>query len=367
VQRSLDSPRCKTASRHDMSAGSQPPRTDEVVVIVTFFDIGSPPGYEPLRDLTSAINGAGIPPRTPIYAGTYGANAATADAVMTLPRGRYAPLFAIQPRTSRRHYDGRHLRTEASADPAYAGRIPISGSDPLPIGDWYKWGRELGRRFRDALATSRERFPVETWQFDEILLEAEVGARQAAYREYMTGILDGLYYGRPELGDIEEQGIVWYAIKPESTLPTRHVRKTPWLEDFWIALDRASFRLAGEEFPRFEGKPDAAASSWAEFQRLLRRHAPLGGDIRRSLGEKYVLGMSPGYRKRSSLGGNVGNWPRGQVNRWRNSFVKRRTQITPLAGYAQFNFTKENASPQLMRDALTAVSTGVRWNPKARR
>jgi len=251
-----------------------------------------------------------------------------------------------------------------AAEPAYAGAIPISGSTPLPLRERYAWGRELGRRFRDALETARQRYPVATWQFDEILLEAEKGSRQGQYREFMTGILDGLYYGRPECGDAEEPGIVWYAIKPDSALPLQHVKKNPWLEQFWIALNRATFRIAGEEFPPFTGSPEAAASAWGQFQRLLRRQPPLGGDIRRSLGDKYVVGMTPGYRASTSLGGNVGMRSRGVVNRWRNVYVKRRTQLTPIAGYGQFKLTRENADAQVMRDAARALALGVRWNPR---
>jgi hypothetical protein len=184
-------------------------------------------------------------------------------------------MFSIQPGDPRRSdYPSGYYRERSYGDalsddqlrelpPAYAERIPlVTPGKSLPRRNHLEWGIELGRRYRDRLRHARDGgMSIEGWQFDENLLELEVGvseSQQVAYRRFTTGILSGLFGGRKELDDVDEQGIVWHAIqrKPlrSKPLPLLHATKTRGVSEFWEALDQASWRVVGEEYARFEGK-----------------------------------------------------------------------------------------------------------------
>jgi hypothetical protein len=126
------------------------------------------------------------------------------------------------------------------------------------------------------------------------------------------------------------------------------------LSSFWHQLDRASFRLAGEEFPNFTGDPARAARTTADGQRALAA----GGPVRRRLAGRYVAGMTPGYRIGHGLGGNVDGLSRAEVNRWRDAFVAERTRIG-VAGFGEFHFVLENSRTLVMRDAARAAARGM--------
>ena len=296
-----------------------------------------------------------MPRATAIFAGTYGVNQATAEAIKNLPGGAYAPLFSIQPTTSRREYAGRKLaRVElAELDPSYAGPIPLrSPKTPLPVHDHVAWGRELGARFRDALRAGG----ATDWQFDEILAQVVVGARADEYRLFTTGILDGLRFGRPELGDRPRRGIVWAARATLEPLPRLPAPTGSPLARLWAAVNHAARLYVGEEYVAFDGDPAAAAEASAAGQRGLRA----GGPARRALGRKYVVGMTPGFHPdHASLGGNVHGWSETRVNSWRDRFVHARNTAAPVAGFAQFNFTRANRNPTHMRDAIRAAARGA--------
>jgi hypothetical protein len=325
-------------------------------LVLAYFEV------EHLPILLEAIRAAAIPAGTPVYVGTYGPGRDVADAVKELPGGRYAPMFGIQPATSRRAYAGRSLPPdqEALLDARFAGAIPrASPNVPLPAEKPAEWGRELGARFRDSLRQARTSgVEIATWQFDEILREAAgfaAAADQRRYRAYTAGILEGLVNGRRQLGDAAERGIVWAAGSTLRRLPQVPVSQ-PGVSAFWQALNAASLLYVGQEYAVFRGNPEAAARTWGEGQRLMLRE----GVVRPQLGRKYVVGMTPGYHSRTDiLGGNVDGLARAAANEWRDRFVRARANVAPLAGLAQFNFREGNAAPQVVHDAVRAAAVGT--------
>jgi hypothetical protein len=263
----------------------------------------------------------------------------------------------------------------ASLDPNYSRAIPlIAPGKPLPRANHADWGLELGRRYRDWIRRARKNdVRIDTWQFDEILLEVEVGvsrAQQRLYRAFIGGILRGLFEGREELGDKMEKGIVWYALQhpPLRSDPLPLVStKTPGLAQFWEILNTASWRVVGQEYTLFDGNAEAVANWWARFQQHLLRRNPLGGPIRRAIGAKYAVGMSPGYNSDTRrLGGVIHKtWTRQQVNAWRNRYVRRRALVAHPSGFAQYNFTGGNATlepPTL--DSFRAVTFGLSFTAR---
>jgi hypothetical protein len=328
-----------------------------MTLVLAYFEHGH------LQTLVEAIGAAGIPAGTPLYVGSYGPRKETADAVRTLPEGRYAPMFSIQPATSRRAYAARQLPPDEAAvlDPRFAGPLPQAAPNvPLASAEPRQWGRELGARFRDTVRRARRSgVEIATWQFDELLRELAgfvPVAEQRAYRDFTTGILEGLLRGRPELGDIPEQGIVWVAGSALRRLPAVAV-SGPGVEEFWRTLNETAFLYVGQEYAAFRGRPETAAREWAAGQQLLLAE----GIIRPQLGRKYAVGLTPGYHSRTDiLGGNVSGLPPLAVNRWRNRFVRARAALAPVAGFAQFNFCEGNCTPDAMRHALEAAALGVR-------
>jgi hypothetical protein len=150
-------------------------------------------------------------PRPPIadwYIGTYGISKPMADAIAAA-RFRYAPVFAIQPRTSKRIRERRRVRKAETEllDPEFAGKIP-GGNAVLPPANQRAWEIEFGRRYRDYIRRQRSAgVRIDTWQFDEILGKC---ATSSAHRAFAGGILHGLANGRPELDDQPEKGFVWF-------------------------------------------------------------------------------------------------------------------------------------------------------------
>jgi hypothetical protein len=289
----------------------------------------------------------------PVYVGSYGISPAIAGQVQALSNGRYAPMFHIQPGFywERRRLPGsaeRQLLAKNPRSSRLAGPLPSLpqllrlSSSAMRV----TWGIELGARFRDALRAAAEaRSTPDTWQLDEIVAECAGGSGRQ-YRELTRGVVRGLVYGRPALGDRTQRGLVWWA-KTAFALPGRKI--TPELSAFWRILDRGCLGLIGEEYPEFVGDPRAAASAGAAGQAGLRR----GGPVRRSLARRYVAALSPGYRLAPGLGGNTRHLPRPQVNAWRQAYLQARHQAG-VAGFAEFNFRFENSTRVVMSDVLTA-------------
>jgi hypothetical protein len=333
-------------------------RPSAPALVLALFDIGERPDFAGLAAFVRAIEHANVPDGTVIYAGTYGPNQVTADAINGLQSGVYAPMFSITPKGSRGPYAGRKLPPDdlAKLDPRYDGPIPLRNPDkPLPRGDYLNWGRELGFRFRDTL---RHRgsggAPVATtWQFDEVVSETVLGGLTVQYRLYVAGILQGLHLGRTRLGDRLQTGMVWAA---EKTLPTLPQLPTPTgspMAVLWTAIDKAARLYVGEEYVEFSGDPHAAA----ERSSLGQRRMLSAGPTRRRIGHKYVVGMTPGFLLPSSgLGGNVHGWPVSRVNDWRERFVRARASLVAVTGFGQFNFTGPNARPDIMRAAIEAAA-----------
>jgi hypothetical protein len=309
-----------------------------------------------LPRILRALKAADLPAEVPVffgnYLGSFGPAARpkrprTPPDELAGPRYDYAPIFTFARSTFWRAGEG-------ATRGRYSGRVPTTES--LLAGGSARrlaWGREIGRRYRDAMRVRRRRgIDVATWQFDEV--PSPVAYRRSArpYLQLTRGMLDGLRTGRPQLGDRAEGGIVWLAPQVlwlAGRRPSRELRR------FWIALDRASLRVVGEEYVRFRGDPAAVARASAYGQRALSR----AGGARAAIARKYVVGMTPGYIRRPNLGGRVDGKSRGELQRWRRLFVTARAK-RGAPGFAQFNFRGPNAHGAAIDDAIRALAQGVR-------
>jgi hypothetical protein len=311
--------------------------------------------YFELEDVTrlvEAISGSGMPESTRVHIGSYGVNADASNVVHTYRPGRYSPMFKAEVRTEA--WERRRLTPaeERLVSPRFSGRIP---DEPqllaLSTAQRLAWGVELGRRYRDTIRNSRQAgIRVDSWQLDELGTQL-AGAQGRQHREFVRGVLQGMSFGRRVLGDRESKGFVW------STREALRLARLPIdaeLRAFWQQLDRASFRLVGEEFPNFVGDPAAAARTQADGWRALAA----GGPVRQRLAGRYVAGMTPGYRIGHGLGGNVNGLSRAGVNQWRNGYVAERARIG-VAGFGEFHFVFENRRTFVMQDAARAVARGM--------
>jgi hypothetical protein len=265
-----------------------------------------------------------------------------------LKRGLYAPMFPIKPTSfwNRR-------RVEDADDPALAGKLPSARAIlSLPARQRLAWGRELGRRFRDEIRLAEaEGVRVDAWQFEELVAELS-GSQGRQWREFTRGVLHGLNFGRVEFGDGPRIGFVW-ASRRALEVAARRVDYE--LRAFWRALQSATFRLVGEEYPPFVGNPEDVAQAYAAQQQLLRARR---GTIRKELADRYVVGMTPGWHLGRGLGGNVAGLPHSEVNRWRAKYVDERARMG-VAGFAAYYFRDENSSEQVMRDTLAGIARGL--------
>jgi hypothetical protein len=332
-------------------------RPSAPALVLALFAIGERPEYPGLRAFVHAIEQANVPAGTVIYAGTYGHNQATADAINAVPSAVYAPMFSITPKGSKGPYAGRNLPQSDldKLDRRYAGPIPLRTSTrPLPRDDYLHWGRELGFRLRDTLRHSgRDGKPIATtWQFDEVVSEVVLGTLTVPYRLYVAGVLQGLHLGRDRLGDRRQTGVVWAAEKTLAPLPRLPTPTGSPLAVLWDAIDNAAHLYVGEEYVEFDGDPRRAAERSAVGQRRLLSAGP----TRRRIGHKYVVAMTPGLIRSTGLGGNIHGWSLREVNAWRERFVRARAAAAPVSGFGQFNFTRENASPDVMRAAIQAAA-----------
>jgi hypothetical protein len=267
--------------------------------------------------------------------------------IQALKRGRYAPMFPIKPTSfwSRR-------RVAEAEEPALAGKLPsLTAILSMPPRQRLGWGRELGRRFRDEVRIAElEGVRVDAWQLDELAAELG-GSRGRQWREFTRGVLHGLNFGRLEFGDGPRIGYVWASRR---ALDVAGLRVDYELRAFWRALQSATFRLVGEEYPPFVGNPEDVAGAYAGEQRMLAR----GGTIRKELADRYVVGMTPGWHLVPGLGGNVARLPRSEVNRWRAKYVDERARMG-VAGFSAYDFRYENSSEQVMRDTLSGLARGL--------
>jgi hypothetical protein len=284
------------------------------------------------------------PPGTGLLVGTYGINEEVAAAVGTIAGAAYAPMFSLDPRQTARTRAGRHLDPASAKklDQTYAGALPPDSVDKqkrLVGSDHRNWGLELGRRFRDRLRSERAAgIDAAAWQFDEILGECGDQAEPNHYRQFVGGVVRGLAQGRTELGDQPEPGVIWAAWSAMQALPPLTI--TPELQTFWLDVGAAARVLAGEEYVTFDGDPASRASEYAKPQQALARS---GGKARMGLANRYVVGMTPGWKLGGGLGGNIHGWPLSKANAWRSQFIAARMSAQRPSGYAQFSFIDENA------------------------
>jgi hypothetical protein len=291
-----------------------------------------------------------------VYVGSYGVGADLGNQIAGAGY-RYAPMFHITPGFywERRRVSQQDEKTLESASPR-SGRLagplpPLPELLRLPPDRRVMWGIELGRRFRDELrAAANAGVPLSSWQLDEIQAEA-AGPQGREYRDLTRGVLRGLVFGRPALGDAAQQGFVFWA---HSALGLPRLRLTPELAAFWRILNRATLGLFGEEYPAFDGDPRAAARAGD----VGRRGLQAGGPVRQSLARKYVTGLTPGYRKAAGLRGNVHGWPREQVNAWRAAYLHARA-AAGVAGFGEFDFRFENSRAWVIHDVMNAVAQVV--------
>jgi hypothetical protein len=324
-----------------------------------------------LPRLIRAATLSGLPGDTPIYYGTYwGVGVNTRPPLPgppppppppgkprpVMPNRRYAPIFSLA-RTNfweRRELTAGELGTLRNAgDPGMPGRVPDLKVLLRRSGSYrYFAGLEVGRRMRDRIRFKRaHHLRVVTWQFDEIPSEV-AGPDGFKYRQVVQGILRGLADGRPALGDKWLPGLVWVT---GTGLSAANRPATGDLQGFWQAVDETSLFLIGEEYVDFTGPPSRAAAQQAAWRTWLFRW----GGHRRSLANKYVAGLTPGYASAPGYGGNVKNRSRSAVRRWRLSFIRARAR-QGVAGFAEYSFNDRNASGAVMNDVLRALARGVR-------
>lgn len=307
---------------------------------------------EELPRLLSAIDGSGMPASTRVHVGSYGVNADSSSLIRSSRGGRYAPMFKGIERTTA--WERRRLTTREQrlVSRRFSGRVPDE-PDLLRLSSAQRtgWGIELGRRYRDLIRHSRQAgIAVDSWQLDELGTQL-AGNQGRQQREFIRGLLQGMTFGRRVLDDRESKGWVWAtrrALRLALLDPDRE------LTAFWHQLNRASFRIVGEEFPDFVGDPARAARTWADGQRALAS----GGPVRRALAGRYVAGMTPGYRVGRGYGGNVAGLSRAEVNRWRNGYITERDRLG-VAAFAEYHFVAENSPSTVMRDVARAVARGM--------
>jgi hypothetical protein len=306
---------------------------------------------EDLPRLLQAVSGSGMPPEVRVHIGTFGVSQDASEQIRAAPNRRYSPMFKTQ-RTAA--WEGRRLtpREEQLVGPRFRGPVPPeSRLLQMSTAQRIAWGVEVGRRYRDTMrAARRSGVRIDTWQLDELGTQL-AGTQGRQYREFVRGILQGLTFGRRVLGDRESKGFVW-GTRRALRLASQPV--TAELTAFWRQLDRACFRVVGEEYPDFVGDPRRAARTWSDGQRALAS----GGPVRQALAGRYVAGMTPGYRIGRGLGGNVGGLSRAEVNRWRTTYVAERARLG-VAGFGEYHFVFENSRTFVMQDACRAVARGM--------
>jgi hypothetical protein len=302
-----------------------------------------------LPRILEAIADGPQPPLADWFVGTYGINKRASELILAVPGCRYAPVFGIQPHTSARARQRRDLTRQLAAkvDRTRVGAIP-GGDEVMPSSEPRIWGLELGRRFRDQLRANRAKgIQIDAWQFDEILGQC---ATNAGARAFVGGILRGLAQGRRKLGDTPEQGFVWAATTAVARLPGLAI--TSEVQRFWEDLDLAALFLVGQEYPAFRGEPVDVGSGFAAGQRALLAS---GGEIRSSLGRRYLVGMTPGWIDSAGLLGNVDDKALQFVTSWRKGFVDGRIAGQKPRGFAHFNFVRGNAKPNRIKDAVESL------------
>jgi len=328
-------------------AAQAPPRDGVALsklVLLTYFEPKDVP------NLLTAVSRAHLPADVPAYVGSYGPSVQVASQVAELSEGRYAPMFAL---TNEWYRQQRRLPPDQQplVPKRLGGQVPPLaqlGSTSARVA----WGVELGARYRDAIRAAGDAgAEIDAWQLDEIVPTSAAPSAGRPIREFTRGVLRGMLQGRSVLGDVPMRGFVWVA---HSALGIARLAITPELTTFWRTLSQAALAYVGEEYAPFDGDPRAAAQAYAVGQRALAA----GGPVRRSLGRRYVPGMTPGYAPAPSLGGNIHDWPRPQVNAWRATYVQERARIG-VAGFGEYDFRAGNSRATVMHDVMSALAAAI--------
>src|SRR5256714_3206147 len=333
--------------------------------------------YYSSRDLPairSSLLKAKLPRGTPVFYGNYWGTAPRRapgthhpphppPPVVKIPNGKLTPIFGWTPN---KFWTGRRLTSSQERRLGRLDRHHFRGAAPGLYallgrggGSAYRWGRELGRRFRDRMRqVEGHGDDVSRWQFDEIPTNA-LGSSGRKARDLVRGMLNGATYGRPELGDGKLRGIVFAA---NATLELAGVRQSGELRRFWRTVDSDSYALAGEEYPRFLGDPARSAFVQSGGQRAMAAQGRALG----SLASKYVVAVTPGYLHEPGLGGNTRGRSHEGVNAWRADFLHARAQYGP-AGFATYDLLGPNGSTKALAPLFTAFADGLRALGSARR
>lgn len=170
-------------------------------------------------------------------------------------------------------------------------------------------GREAGRSFRDRMSSAR--FPVESWQFDELSRQV---ADSRPLREFVRGVIDGMLHGRAQESDVT--GFVWLA-RRAFDLPRRPSMPSSVPSGTSLAQ------------PRHTSSARSSLRSWA-IRRSLRPAKTLAGErpprVARSAARSHAAyvrnhtGIPPHARPRRQR-----RWPFANVRETLASAVPRRT------------------------------------------
>jgi hypothetical protein len=310
-----------------------------------------------LAAIAARLKRAPPPAGVPVFLGSFGISRVHEGLIKGVPNARYAPMFSVQPDTSRDARGKRRVSSDEARqlDPDFAGPVPEDPRRPvLPPTLHREWGIELGRRFRDQLRRQRTMgidIPDGSWQLDEILGQCSGAREPNRYRDFLGGVLHGIAFGRPELLERHERGFVWCAFTALKSLPTLAI--TPALQQFWQDVDAAAGHLVGEEYPPFTGDPALRARTYSQPHRQLARSS---GAIRKGLAARYVVGMTPGFRPSLGLGGNSAGLSLTGVADWRDRFVRARVAAQKPGGYGHFSLVKENARADHIANALDSLN-----------
>ena len=241
-------------------------------------------------------------------------------------------------------YAGRHLPPSdlAKLDPRYDGPIPLRSPDkPLPRGDYLHWGRELGRRFRTSSATraattarsrrrgnstkscprSSARSPsrtacttrascrVSTWA-------AAARRRAPARRRLGRGGDARAAAAAADADGLRARGALGRDRQRLAALRRRGVRR---LRRRPGASGRTLLDRAAPPARRRADPPEDRAQ-------VRRRH------------DARAHPLDAARRERPRLADS-------RSEPWRERFVRARAAVAPVAGFGQFNFTRENSPP----------------------
>ena len=315
-------------------------------VLFSYFEI------DDLVRLMDAIDASDMPAGTRIHVGTYGVNFEASALIREYRGGRFSPMFKAESRTQA--WERRRLTREEErrVGRRFRGRVPdLPELLRLSAAQRIGWGVEVGRRYRDTIRRARRAgVVVDSWQFDELGTEL-AGPQGRQHRQFVRGELQGLTFGRKVLGDRELKGWVWAtrAALRLASLPCRPGA------DGLLAPAQARLVPPGRRgVPGLRRRSGPAARTWSDGQRALAA----GGPTRRALAERYVAGMTPGYRIGHGYGGNVRGLSRAEVNRWRNAYIAERAR-QGVAGFGEYHFVFENSRTTVMRDAARAVARGM--------